>query len=86
MNDVLLQRQVDWTTTTPTTAITTAIATIEDVDPVALPAESETTLYDAIDPGALETLVTDETDVTVTFVLGDHRVRIDGPVLTIGRD
>ncbi|WP_247001071.1 HalOD1 output domain-containing protein [Halosolutus gelatinilyticus] len=43
------------------------------------------TLYDHIDPEALDALVAGEGHVILSFPIDDYRVRIDGEELTITR-
>lgn len=65
--------RIEWTfddETPPSIAIVQAIAIIENADPTELPSEAGITLYDHIDPDALDRLV-GETDVAaVTIDLG----------------
>lgn len=56
----------------PSIAIVHAIATLENTDPTALPAECGVRLSDHIDPEALDRLATDNSDVAVTIELGLH--------------
>lgn len=59
--------------TPPSIAIVRAIAVIEDVDPVDSPTELGITLYDHIDPTALDQFLTDRSDgTTVTIDLTIH--------------
>lgn len=55
----------DWTTTSPSQAVIEAIATAEETTPGALARETGTTLYDYIDPEALDSLVDSDRDGSV---------------------
>ncbi|WP_459890761.1 HalOD1 output domain-containing protein [Halostagnicola bangensis] len=66
-------------------ATLTALGTLEEVDPVELSDVLGTTLYDHVDPEALDTLVAGEKRVNLSFLIDDYRVRIDGEELTITR-
>ena len=43
------------------------------------------TLYDHVDPESLDALIDGEGHVTLSFLIDDYRVRIDGEELTIIR-
>ena len=61
-------------------AIVQAIAALENVDPVASPGNLGFTLYDHVDPTALDAVVGDGTgsgDVVVTFDVADYLVRVE---------
>lgn len=79
-----VQSRYDWSTIRPSVAVIDALATIEGTEPKELATVSETTLYAQIDPEALDTIVVDGNRVTVSFTIGDYRVRIDDDVVTIG--
>ena len=72
--------------TPPSIAIVRAIAAIENVDPIASPSDLEITLYDHVDPTALDQIVTGRngtTSVTIDLTIhNDHeyavRVRDSG--------
>lgn len=83
MDDVILRRRIDWTKTPPSIAIVKAIAAIENVDPIDLPAVSDVTLYAHVNPDALDTIVADDRHAVVSFPVGDYLIRIDGTELTI---
>jgi hypothetical protein len=74
---------MDWTKTPPSIAIVSAIAAIENVDPMDLPATSDVTLYTHVNPDALDTIAADERRAIVSFPVGDYLIRIDGSELTI---
>ncbi|WP_436343791.1 HalOD1 output domain-containing protein [Natronorubrum sp. FCH18a] len=52
-----IRTQYDWAATAPSQAIVEAVATVEETTPVALVRETGTTLYDHVDPEALDLLV-----------------------------
>ncbi|GAB3674859.1 HalOD1 output domain-containing protein [Halopiger thermotolerans] len=70
--------QYDWETTTPSQAIVEAVAAIEETTPVALACETGMTLYDYVDPEALDALIgADRTEsVEVTFDIDHLRVTV----------
>ncbi|SEP90363.1 HalOD1 output domain-containing protein [Natrinema salaciae] len=79
----------DWEATTPSQAIVEAVATVEETTPVALAREAGTTVYEHIDPDALDSLVgSDRTGVVeVAFDIDHHHITIasDGRlVITVG--
>lgn len=58
--------------TLPSVAIIQAIAAIEGVNPVDLPTKTGITLYDHVNPGALDQIATvnkDENEITVKLVI-----------------
>ncbi|WP_293032164.1 HalOD1 output domain-containing protein [Natronococcus sp.] len=64
-------------------AVIDALASLEDVRPVHLPAVLDDPLYDFIDPEALDALVTDKEAISVSFTVADYDVQIDGDKLRI---
>uniref|UniRef100_A0A7D5GJ94 Halobacterial output domain-containing protein n=1 Tax=Natrinema halophilum TaxID=1699371 RepID=A0A7D5GJ94_9EURY len=66
--------------TPPSIAIVRAIAVIEDIDPTDSPTDLGITLYDHVDPAALDSIVTSgDTDSTITIDLtirNDHQYSI----------
>ena len=61
-------------------AIVQAIAALRNVDPVANPVGLGFTLYDHVDPTALEAIVGDGTgsgDVVITLEIDDYLVRVE---------
>ncbi|WP_090618380.1 HalOD1 output domain-containing protein [Natrinema salaciae] len=64
-------------------ATLTALGTLEEVDPVELSDVLGATLYDHVDPEALDTLVAVQERVSLSFLIDDYRVRIDGEELAI---
>lgn len=78
-----VQAQYDWSTTSPSIAIIDAIATLENVDPVGLSSTLDTTLFDYVDPDALDTLVTDDGNILISFTIDEYTVQIDENTLVI---
>ena len=73
----------NWSDTSPSLAVVDAIAVVEDVEPTDLHQTLGTTLYDQLDPEALDSLVTSASHVTISFTIGEYRIRIDGDELAI---
>lgn len=78
-----IHRQYDWSTTTPSTTIIDVIAALEDVDAVALPRALETTLFDHVDPEALDTLLATSGSIEISFAFDGYTVRIDESALVV---
>ena len=72
-----VQYRYDWSTERPSGAVIEAISDVENTDPIDLPV----TLYDHIDPEALDALVTTDSRVGVSFSVGDYQVHIEGTEL-----
>ncbi|WP_207590504.1 HalOD1 output domain-containing protein [Halomontanus rarus] len=81
----VFRRSYDWSATAASMATLTALGTLEEVDPVELSDVLDTTLYDHVNPEALDTIVAGEERVNLSFLIDDYRVRIDGEELTITR-
>ncbi|WP_276253229.1 HalOD1 output domain-containing protein [Halomontanus rarus] len=60
-------------------AVIRAIATVEEVDPTTLSTNFNDTLFDRIDPGGFDALVTAGTtvDLVIEFTIFGYRVRIE---------
>ncbi|MFC6719056.1 HalOD1 output domain-containing protein [Natrialbaceae archaeon GCM10025810] len=71
----------DWSAIPPSIATSAALETVTGVDPT----ELETTLYDHIDPDALDGLVRDQNSeqVTVSFTIDHYRILFDGDELAV---
>lgn len=74
-----VQSQYDWSTRRPSVALIEAISVIENVEPTDLPV----TLSDHIDPEALNALTTNDSRVTISFLLDEYRVHVNGDGLVI---
>ena len=70
----IFQEQYDWSTERPSGAVIEAISEVENTDPIELPV----ILYEYIDPEALDALVTTDSNVSVSFTVGEYRVHIEG--------
>ena len=83
--DLQYEKRLDWSQTTPSTAVPEAVAAVEGVDVLELSARFDGTLYDAVDPGALDSLFSsaDNGSVVVDFTFGPYQLRIDGATLSV---
>jgi len=77
-----VRSRYDRSRTSPSRAVVDALAAIEGVDPVALGHEREFTLYNYVDPGALDAIL-DGDGVTVTVDVGGYRIRLTDDELTV---
>ena len=82
VNGVTVSQQYDWGETNPSIAIVEAVADLEGTEPAAI----GVTLYDHIGVDALDGLLSNGRDVSVSFTLGEYHVRIDGDVLAVTGD
>lgn len=82
-NGTLFRERYDWSETDPSLAILEALATIEETDPIALFSGRGRTLYDHVDPEALDSLVESATEIDLSVPIGGYRVRIDGEELAV---
>ncbi|WP_114578546.1 HalOD1 output domain-containing protein [Saliphagus sp. LR7] len=67
----------------PVYGIIESLADVENTSPSELSTELGGPLWDYIDPGALESLVTQSRDVTISFAVDSYQLKIDGEELTI---
>ena len=74
-----VQDHYDWSTERPSSAVIEAISDVENTDPIDL----SVTLFEHIDPEALDALVTNDSRVTVSFTVGDYQVHIEGNSVVI---
>lgn len=75
------QKAYNWSITSPSIAIVTALATITGVDPT----ELDSTLHDYVDPDALDTLVRGHRSerITVSFTIDRYRIWFEGDELSV---
>ncbi|WP_425601062.1 HalOD1 output domain-containing protein [Halosolutus halophilus] len=78
-----VQTQYDWGTAKPSIAIIDAIATLENVEPIELSTVLDTTLFDHVDPESLDTLLTADGNISISFTIGEYTVQIDGNTLVV---
>ncbi|WP_222918460.1 HalOD1 output domain-containing protein [Natrinema sp. SYSU A 869] len=83
MAEELFSGRYTWSSTTPTVAVVNAIAGIEDVEPTDLSTALGTTMYEHINPEALDTVVTTGTHPEIAFSVDNYRVEINGNELSI---
>ncbi|WP_121744874.1 HalOD1 output domain-containing protein [Natronorubrum halophilum] len=81
-----IQSQYDWSYIAPSEAVIDAIACLEDVESVALSVQLDTTLYDHIDPESLDTLVTGCSTLSISFIVDEYKIQINGNTLIISCD
>lgn len=73
----------DWSRTPPSYAVVDAVAALENVEPTDPSTSLGVTLFEHVDPEALDAIVEGGDDVALSFAMGDYAVRIDGADLTI---
>ena len=75
--EVYLSRY-DWSSTNPLAAVVDAIASLEGVNPMELDVALGTTLFDHVDPEAMERLVMTSERVEIAFGVDGIGVRVSG--------
>jgi hypothetical protein len=80
---VAVRRTYDSTATDPSLAVLEALADIKNKQLEDLAAPNQPTLHDEVDVDALDQLLTDDPDLTVSFQVEQYRVRVTGHELTI---
>ncbi|MFC7230857.1 HalOD1 output domain-containing protein [Saliphagus sp. GCM10025308] len=78
-----VQRRYDWSDVDPSMAVINALASLEDARPVNLSDEVDGTLCDFVDPEALDALVTDKSTISISFMITEYEVHIDGDKLQV---
>lgn len=73
----------DWSVTPPSLAVIDAVAAVEGMEPMQFSQSLETTLFDHVDPEALDVIVTGGEEVSITFEIGEYAVDIAGNEVTI---
>ena len=76
-------RRCDWDAELPSVAVVRAIADLEGVDPLELSTTHVGRLTEYVHPDALDVLVTETDDISVSFSVGEYRVEIDDDELTV---
>lgn len=84
--DTVIRQSYDWSETPPSIAVLRALAAIEDVPPTALHTEAGIRLYDTVDLEALDALLTHQSDVSVSFRVGEYTVLVEDDLLTVRTD
>ncbi|MBX0325609.1 hypothetical protein EGH21_21535 [Halomicroarcula sp. F13] len=79
---VLLQSEQEWSNTEPSIAVVEAIAGLENVEAKDLAPR----LFDCADPESLNTLITDNSEIAISFPYEDYRIQIDGNTLSVSYD
>ena len=82
----MFETKHDWSNTAPSIAVIDAISAIENREPTNLADTFDTTLFDRIDPEALDDLLAGGGEITVSFSYGEYRIRIDESTLRIVLD
>lgn len=75
----LVELEYDQVETDPSTAVIDAISDVEGVDPIELSLAGDSRLYDAVDPDALDRLVSEGEagELEVTFAFERYTVWVD---------
>ncbi|UTF55887.1 HalOD1 output domain-containing protein [Natronosalvus rutilus] len=73
-----IRDEYDWSATRPSIAVINAVAHAEDVEITDVSDTLDMTLYDQVDPDALDTLVFSSDHVSVAFSVDDYEVQIEG--------
>lgn len=84
---VLASTEFDWSVTPPSLAVVRTLSQASDVDPLALSSDQPVPLHDYVDPDALDALVGDGDDdsVTVTLSLDGCDVEIRDSDVVVSR-
>jgi len=79
----VFETQYDWSNTAPSVAVINAIATIENIEPTNFSVAFDTTLFDHIDPEALDALITEGNEISISFSCCDYRIQVNENTLRI---
>jgi len=82
----VFETEYDWSNTAPSVAVINTIATIENVEPTKLSVAFDTTLFDHIEPEALDALITEGNKITISFSYGNYRIQINENTLRVSID
>lgn len=82
---VHVRQRYDWSETAPSIVAVEALASLENVDPVALATEFDTVLYEYVDPEALDAIVGNGRagSVAITLSVLGYRLRFEGDELVV---
>ena len=80
---VAVQRTYDSTATKPSLAVLEALADIKNKRLEDLVGPNQSRLHDEVNVQALDQLLTDDPDLTVSFRVEQYRIRIDGRELSV---
>lgn len=81
-----VQSNCDWSNRSPSIAVVDAIAALENVESTGLSDVLDATLFEYVDPEALDALVTGDGLVSISFPVDDYTVRIDRNRLIVSHD
>lgn len=81
--DTVIRQSYDWSETPPSIAVLRALAAIEGVPPRDLHDEADIMLYETVDLEALDALLTHQSDISVSFRVGEYTVLLDDELLTV---
>ncbi|WP_418281921.1 HalOD1 output domain-containing protein [Halorubrum sp. DTA98] len=83
--DTLIKTEYDPVVTSPSAAVIEAIASVKDTDPATLSEVAGITLYDYLDPDALNRLFTHEDvdEISVTFSIDEYTVWMEGNKIAV---
>ncbi|MFC4437891.1 MULTISPECIES: HalOD1 output domain-containing protein [Natrialbaceae] len=84
-SSIHVQRTDDWSATKPSIAVINALATVKNVDPAELTTECGITLYDYVDPEALDVLVRNQRSeqAIVSFAIDRYQIRFESDELIV---
>ncbi|MHC3438309.1 HalOD1 output domain-containing protein [Natrialbaceae archaeon A-gly3] len=78
-----LRIRYDWSDTVPSAAVVRTVAAREGIGVLEVRTELETTLYDHVDPEALDALVTGDGHVSVSFTFDGYQCWIEDDQVTV---
>lgn len=81
-----VQKEFDWSETLPSIAIVRAVAALEDVDQSEVATVCGMPLFDAVDPDALDKLVTSADAISLSFSFNDYSVDITDSTVVVSDD
>ncbi|MFC7216240.1 HalOD1 output domain-containing protein [Saliphagus sp. GCM10025334] len=78
-----VREEYDCSVTRPSIAVIDAVAHAEDVEITDVSDALDTTLFDQVDPDALDALVSSSDHVSVAFSVDDYEVQIEGDEIVV---